>query len=484
MKMFFSFLASIRWQDLVDVLLNAYILFRLYVLFRGTYVFRVLTGIAILWIIQRIAVFFGLILTSWAMQGITAVAALIIIIVFRNEIRSVLQAKNLKAILWGFPHRTVQTPIEIIADGVNALSRRRIGALIVIPGKEDLQDIVQGGITWRGMVSKEMIMSIFWPDNPVHDGAAIIQGDRITDVGVILPLSYSDDLPSQYGTRHRAALGLTESTDALVIAVSEETGRVSVAKNAGIAALNDNDQIIRMLQEHVGVKEKAEESVKREKFAFGLAALVSILFVTGIWISFSKGLDSMIALDIPLEYTNRNPEMEIVETSTDSVRLHLAGSSTLIKSLRPEQVQVRLDLEKAVVDQNVFSITQDDITLPPGIFLKKVVPPVVEVTLDKTIKKTLPVQVDWVGKLPDNLILSAVKIAPETIEVIGGDRILHNISTVYTEKIQLDNIKRSGTATVNLALNPASLKASPDSKDKVKVSYTVKKRVQKEEGAL
>ena len=91
--MLMSFFASIRWQDIIDILLNSYILFRLYVLFRETYVFRVLTGLALLWIFQRIAVFFGLILTSWVLQGITAVAALIIIIVFRNEIRSVLQAK-------------------------------------------------------------------------------------------------------------------------------------------------------------------------------------------------------------------------------------------------------------------------------------------------------------------------------------------------------------------------------------------------------
>lgn len=477
MKVFFSFLASIRWQDLVDILLNSYILFRLYVLFRGTYVFRVLTGIAILWVIQRIAVFFGLILTSWAMQGITAVAALIIIIVFRNEIRSVLQAKNLKAILWGFPRTTTLTPIEIVADSVGALSRRKIGALIVFPAKEDLQDITQSGIPWHGLLSKEMILSIFWPDNPAHDGAAVIQGDQITDVGVILPLSYSEELPSQYGTRHRAALGLVETTDALVIVVSEETGKVAVAKNADITALEDNTQIINILQAHIGVKEKEAEPLKKEKYTFGIAALVCILFITGIWGSFSKGLDSMITLEIPVEYTKRDPEMEIVDTSTDAVSLHLAGSGTLIKSIRPEHVQVRIDLEKAVVGKNIFSITQDQITLPPGIFLKKVVPQVVEATLDKTIKKKLPVQVDWVGKMPENFILSDITIDPQTIEVVGGNRILQDISTIYTEKIHLDNIKRSGTTTVNLALNPASLNISPSSKDKIKVNYVVKKRL-------
>jgi YbbR domain-containing protein len=101
---------------------------------------------------------------------------------------------------------------------------------------------------------------------------------------------------------------------------------------------------------------------------------------------------------------------------------------------------------------------------------------VVEVTLDKTITKELPVQVDWVGKLPENMILSQLKIDPEKVEVIGGKRILGNISTLYTEKVPLDNIDKSGTLTVSLALNPASLKIAPGSKDRIKLTYVVKPR--------
>ena len=476
--MLISFLASIRWQDVIDILLNSYIPFRLYVLFRGTYVFRVLAGIALLWIFQRIAVFFGLILTSWAMQGITAVAALIIIIVFRNEIRNVLQAKNLKAILWSFPHKTLHTPIEIIVESVNALSRQHSGALIVIPGKENLQDVIQGGIPWRGLVSKEMIMSIFWHDNPVHDGAAIIQGDRVSEVGVILPLSHRNDLPSHYGTRHRAALGLAETTDALIIVVSEETGNVVVAKNSDIIAIPDNAELVRILQERVGVAKEEKGYLRKEKLEISIAALVSVLFITGMWFSFSRGMDTLITLEIPVEYTKRDTVMEIVDTSINAVRLDLGGSGTLIKSIRPEQVQVRLDLSNAVVGRNTFSITRENITLPPGVFLKKVTPSVVEAILDENVKKELPVQVDWIGKLPEHLMLSDIKIYPDKIEITGGKLILGNISTIYTEKVRLDNIKETGSTMVNLALNPASLKIATGSKDKIKVAYVVKPKLQ------
>ena len=167
MKDFLFLLMSIRWQDVVDITLNSYILFRLYVLFRGTNVFRVLVGIALLWFFQRVSVSLGFIVSSWAIQGITAFAALIIIVVFRNEIRSVLQARNLKAILWGFPQKALHTPIEIIVESVYELAQRRTGALIVFPGKEDLSEVVQSGVPWRGLVSKEMILNIFWPETNI-----------------------------------------------------------------------------------------------------------------------------------------------------------------------------------------------------------------------------------------------------------------------------------------------------------------------------
>jgi YbbR domain-containing protein len=173
---------------------------------------------------------------------------------------------------------------------------------------------------------------------------------------------------------------------------------------------------------------------------------------------------------------NRDPGMEILDTSANTVRLNLSGSGTLIKSIRPEQVQVKLDLSKAVVGLNTFTITQADIALPPGIFLKGVQPSLVEVNLDIPIKKELPIQLDWAGKLPEHLILAEAKLDTDKIEVVGGTRILKNISTIYTKKIPLDKIKKTGTITVGLAINPASIKIAPGSKKKITVNYVVKRR--------
>jgi uncharacterized protein (TIGR00159 family) len=471
------FFSNIRWQDVIDITLNSYILFRLYILFRGTNVFRVLIGIALLWFFQRIAVSLGLIVTSWAIQGITAVAALIIIVVFRNEIRSVLQARNLKAILWGFSDKTVSTPVEIIVESVYELARTHTGALIVFPGQEDLEEVIQGGTPWRGLVSKEMITSIFWHDNPVHDGAAIIKGNQVTEVGVILPLSHRDDLPSYYGTRHRAAAGLAEATDALVIIVSEERGSVILARGSDMRVISRKEELSKTLREHVGVTAEEWTYLRKGKLEIGIAALVSILFITGVWFSFTRGLDALITLEIPIEYMNRDPEMEILDTSINAVHLDLSGSGALIKSIRPGQVQVRLDLNKAVAGHNTFTIADENVALPPGVFLKRVKPSVVEVTVDVPIKKKLPVQVDWVGDLPEHLVITEAKLEPESVWVIGGKRILENVSTIYTEQVPLDNIRKTGEMTVGLMLDLASVKISPGSTDRIKVEYVAQERL-------
>jgi YbbR domain-containing protein len=173
-------------------------------------------------------------------------------------------------------------------------------------------------------------------------------------------------------------------------------------------------------------------------------------------------------LEIPVEYMNRDSEMKIIETSVNSVRINLSGSGALIKSIRPDQVKVRLDLSKAVVG----------ITVPPGVVLKNIKPSVVEVTLDIPTKKALLVQVDWVGKLSERLILKGARVDPEKIEVIGGKRILKNMSTIYTEKVPLDKIEKSGKITVKPAHNPAILEIASELENGITIQYQIEKRPQ------
>ncbi|MFZ5570660.1 MAG: diadenylate cyclase [Thermodesulfobacteriota bacterium] len=469
------FLSSLRWQDLLDIAINSYILFRLYVLFHGTNTFRVMLGIAGLWFFQQIAIYLGLIVTSWLIQGITAAAAIIIIVIFRNEIRSVFQTQNLRSIFWGVPRQTRETPVDILSDALFELSFLKVGALVVFPGRENLTELIQGGIAWHGKISKEMIRTIFWRNNPVHDGAIIIQGDRVELVGCILPLSHRRDLPAHFGTRHRAMAGLAEVSDAVVVAVSEESGSVTAAKGDGIHPVKRRRDLEQILEGRTGRKDQGRTLLKRESFRRRLAAVLSILFITGIWASFTRSMDTLISLDIPIRYSNRRPGLEIVETTANIIQLQLSGSGALIRTLKADQVQVNLDLGKAIIGKNTFLLTSDNISLPPGIKLSRIEPPKVEVVVDVPIIKEVAVQVDWVGKLPEELIITEVILSPASVRISGLSLLLNQCETVYTEKVLLDNISMNGERTAKLA--PESpLQLAAGQSGSVRVRFVVQQR--------
>jgi len=259
--------------------------------------------------------------------------------------------------------------------------------------------------------------------------------------------------------------------------VSEERGQVMSAKDGITYHIKDNLQLEHLLLDHLGKVPMQRDQRLRERLEFSLAGLLCLLCITGIWFSFARGFETLINLSVPVEYMNRSAQMEIVDTSVNSVNLILGGSGTLTKSLTGEQVKVKIDLVKAIAGVNTFTLTQENVVLPPGIILKNFDPAVVEVTLDEPERKILPIQVDWTGKLKEDLIMETVSVDPENVTLEGGRRRIENITTVYTKKILLDNIEDNGQITVNLALHPPGLKVASDQEEKVLVRYTIKNRL-------
>ncbi|WDP89360.1 MAG: DNA integrity scanning protein DisA nucleotide-binding domain protein [Desulfobacter sp.] len=474
MEQVFYSLPGFRWQDALDILLNAYILFRLYVLFRGTNVFRVLLVVCLLWVLHRSAGSMGLVITNWAMQGVITAATFIIIIVFRNEISAVIQTRDFKSFFWGIPRHQRNTPLDIIIDSAADLAEKKIGALIILPLKQGVDNIVKDGVLLQANLSREMLTSIFWPDNPLHDGAAVIQGDRITRAGAILPLTSRRDLASAYGTRHRAALGLTESCDAVVLVVSEERGQISLVKDNEIHPIRrttDAKQALKaMLTRHAGNEAEAR-GLRRQARELAVAATLCLLFTSGLWYYFSRGMETLATHEIPIEYTNPDPRLKLTKASVSGVKLLISGAKPLINALKPEQVRVKLDLADASTGINTLAVTRENILLPPGIRLKSIDPANVEITLDALTEKRLPVQPDWTGKLPEGYIMKGARAIPPELTVMGGELALKNLATVFTEKIDLSRLKDSGVVSVGLKLNSPGLKLKD--RESIQVQYFV-----------
>lgn len=470
-----------RWQDFLDIFLNSFILFRLYALFKHSRFISILPIAIVLAVLKRVAMSMGLIVTSWAIQGIIAAAALILIIVFRDEIASVFQTRSLKSFLWGFPSRRTYTPVESITESVFAMGVKRMGALIVFPRNKDIDDLVQTRISWDGRVSRQMIMSIFWKGNPVHDGAILIKDNRVSDVGVILPLSRREDIPARYGTRHRAALGIAEQSDCLVIVVSEETGHVTVVKGAEIIDVKSPEDLKTILGQHIVTADNSEKNYWPQSVSMGVSAFVCLAIVAGVWLGLSRGKETLKTIKVPVEYTDIKQGFEIIEASTNTVSLHLGGSKTLLKSLKEEHIKVLLSLDNASIGENSYPVLNDHIDLPPGVSLKKVQPAMVELIIGAIVTKNLPIQLDWAGKMPEDLIIEDAALTPETLMVTGLNPGIEKISTLYTEKIPLESIKGSGTLEVEVILQPPFLKSADRSKT-IHVSYKVRTREPSEDG--
>jgi len=466
---------DIGWQNGLDIALNTYILFRLYVLFRGTNVLRVLLFMGVLLVFRQVAFSMGLIITSWVMQGVIAVAALVIIVVFRNEISSVLKTRDLKFFLWGIPRQQLKTPVGIIVESVYELARQKIGALIVLPLSKGMESVVQEGITWQGKLSKEMLISIFWQDNPVHDGAVVIRGDRITDVGVILPLSKRTDLPSRFGTRHRAAIGLAEQTDAMVIVVSEERGKITVVQDKRVYDINDAAVLEKMLIQHAGGDSSARD-VKKQTRELAIAAAVCLACVTGLWFSFSRGLETLATHDVPVEFVKSDQNMEVFSSSASSIRLLVSGSRPLIRSLKPDRINVKLNLTNTTPGKNSLSVGRNAVSLPPGISVKSIEPSMLEVFVDVPLKKEIAIQAFWVGRLSPDLIMTRAVIEPEKILVVGPSQALREIETLFTEPLSLDGITESGKITAGIVFTPSTIRPDDQKKSSVQLEYSVQQR--------
>jgi YbbR domain-containing protein len=242
--------------------------------------------------------------------------------------------------------------------------------------------------------------------------------------------------------------------------------------------VRDMPEFRAVLESHAGGASRPGGRSSGEKLEFVTAAALSLLLIGGTWFSFTHGQDTLITLEVPVEYINRDAGIEILDASPNAVSLDLSGSGTLIRSIRPEQVNVRLDLASAIAGKNAIPILPEHISLPPGIALKNIRPPAVEVTLDVVTKRELPLQVDWVGKLREGLIIAEVRLDPERLQVVGLRSKLEKIATLYTEKVPVDALDKSGSLTVRPVLNPPSLKIAGGTKERITVDFVIRERGQ------
>jgi diadenylate cyclase len=216
------------WRAVVEILFLAVGIYYVFSFVRGTRGLSIVIGfLVVILTLAVVSSFFKLAVLRWLLGNITTFSVVAVLVIFQPEIRRLLaQVGNLQ--LFGSAHEQREN-IEVIIQTVERLSDVRIGAIMAIEGNNSLRDVVESGIEVNCVATPEMLETIFFPNNAIHDGGVILRGDQIAYAACIFPLTRRQDLNKSLGTRHRAAIGLSEETDAVIVVVSEETGAISYA---------------------------------------------------------------------------------------------------------------------------------------------------------------------------------------------------------------------------------------------------------------
>jgi uncharacterized protein (TIGR00159 family) len=224
---FFHF-TPLTIRDVIDVLLVAFIIYRFLLLMRGTRGVQMTFGIVMLLLFYWVTRYYRLSAVQWLLSNALSYIVVAIIVLYQSEIRRGL-ANIGKTSIWGRQRRRGDDGFEEIVLAATTLASKKIGALVVIERDIGLRNYVESGIALDAMLTYDLLVTIFSPNTPLHDGAVIVQHNRIIAAGCFLPLTLDPYLSKELGTRHRAAIGITEETDAVAIIVSEETGTISLA---------------------------------------------------------------------------------------------------------------------------------------------------------------------------------------------------------------------------------------------------------------
>ncbi|SHN73010.1 diadenylate cyclase CdaA [Desulfovibrio litoralis] len=252
--MFLSF--SIDWRDIIDILIVTFILYRFLTIVRGKRVLSIIYGVLILNLVYIASNELGLYTLNWLLSYFLGSLFLVVVIIFQKDIRTALATMGANNIFLRFFSKSKNehnSMIDSVVRSASKMAGQSIGALIVIEKNMQLGEFLTKGVMLNADVSSDLLQAIFYPKNPLHDGAAIIRKDKILAAACILPLSSKQGKES-FGTRHRAAIGISEESDAVVVVVSEERGEVSVVYKANLEVVSNLRHLSEILKTYLELK--------------------------------------------------------------------------------------------------------------------------------------------------------------------------------------------------------------------------------------
>jgi uncharacterized protein (TIGR00159 family) len=431
---------SFRIADAADIVLVSVFLYTIFLWFRSTASRQILVVVGILTIVYVLARTFKLYITVAMFQAVLAVAVIATIVVFQQELR---RSFARLALLGNFGRprtQTVDENLDVLVEIAFDLAKKRVGALLVIRGKEALYQHLRGSVAVDAQISKALLDSIFDPHSMGHDGAVIIDQDRIAQFAAHLPLSENSREISNRGTRHSAAVGLSELCDAMIVVVSEERGEVSIAEGGKLRKVDSAVELKKRLDRVSQLARPRDDTDGRRRLLvanFGLK-LAAVLVACVAW--FFIGFDAETVQKtfvVPIEYRNLSDKMDIDDSAPTEARLTLTGHERAFNLLAPSTLKVSLDLSDVAEGPQQIAIDESHVKLPSNLALFRSVPRVVSFGVHSWVKVRLAVEARTEGRLPRELRQREIQVVPGEVQVLIWRSFKSSTTHVSTEVINL-----------------------------------------------
>jgi uncharacterized protein (TIGR00159 family) len=387
----FDWFPDVGWQDAIDVALVSTLVYTAIVLLRRTRAAFVAIGILMLGALYIAARSLDLRLTAWLLQGFFAVLLIILVVIFQEELRQLFERIALSGLRRLGERPAVFDPTDVLVRCVSDFAQERIGALIVLPGRQPISRHIEGGIELGGHLSAPLLKSIFDPHSAGHDGAVIVEGGRVTRFAAHLPLSTHFEQLVGKGTRHGAALGLAEITDAMCLVVSEERGQVSVAHQGRLTTLarpQELNFLVRRFLAAVSPPQRRGDGWVRWVRENWVEKLASVALVIGLWYLFVPGSrPSTFVYNVPVKLENLPAEFRVENIDPSEVTVVFTGLRRAFYLFDPKKLSVTIDAALAGQGRRTFKITNDEIDHPEDLTLVEVEPKRVKISLRRMEKE-------------------------------------------------------------------------------------------------
>jgi diadenylate cyclase len=417
-------------------------------------------------------------LTRLALQTLVTVALVAAVVIFQDDLR---RAAERFGAFDGFRRSSVlkdHSWVDTVVETMAVLSRERMGALIVVKGSDRLEHALSGGVPLGGKPSTQLLLSLFDPRTPGHDGAVILHRGRIARFGVHLPLSTKVDDMGWLGTRHAAALGLAERSDALVLLVSEESGRMRVAEDGRLTEVDSVEPLKARIERFIArVAPASRERRPRVISAFtGNLPMkgLSLGLAGALWL-FVVGLDretSTRTFTVPIVLKGLPEGWDVTRQNPLVARVIVSGPNPAFRVLDKSNIMLQVPLKDLVEGEQALSLEAAHLTLPDDLAVRGLTPRRVLVQAHRMIRRRMDVRPELVGELPRHLVVTGVSVEPSSVEVLVPEAHEGAPPQVSTTPVDLREVRRPVTLERALVM-PSDARLSPGASATARVRIEV-----------